>query len=105
MPNPVTIAEAQEKQLKGSARHFGAGFGDKPGGSRGYGEVGVDISKEFPKPWAKEFLGAADVVVTMGCGDSCPVVAGKRYEDWSWRTLRARPWQRSVRSTTRSVSG
>ena len=45
-------------------------------------EVGVDISKEFPKPWAKEFLGAADVVVTMGCGDSCPVVAGKRYEDW-----------------------
>jgi protein-tyrosine-phosphatase len=45
-------------------------------------EVGIDISKEFPKPWTKEFLGAADVVVTMGCGDSCPVVAGKRYEDW-----------------------
>ena len=45
-------------------------------------EVGIDISKEFPKPWAKEFLGAADVVVTMGCGDACPIVPGKRYEDW-----------------------
>jgi arsenate reductase (thioredoxin) len=45
-------------------------------------EVGIDISGEFPKPWTDEFLGAADVVVTMGCGDSCPLVPGKRYEDW-----------------------
>jgi protein-tyrosine-phosphatase len=45
-------------------------------------EVGIDISREFPKPWTDEFLGAADVVVTMGCGDSCPLVPGKRYEDW-----------------------
>jgi protein-tyrosine-phosphatase len=45
-------------------------------------EVGIDISKEFPKPWTDEFLGAADVVVTMGCGDACPLVPGKRYEDW-----------------------
>ncbi len=45
-------------------------------------EVGIDISQEFPKPWTDEFLGAADVVVTMGCGDSCPLVPGKRYEDW-----------------------
>ncbi len=45
-------------------------------------EVGIDISKEFPKPWTDEFLGAADVVVTMGCGDACPLVSGKRYEDW-----------------------
>ena len=45
-------------------------------------EVGIDISQEFPKPWTDEFLGAADVVVTMGCGDACPVVPGKRYEDW-----------------------
>ena len=45
-------------------------------------EVGIDISQEFPKRWTDEFLGAADVVVTMGCGDSCPVVPGKRYVDW-----------------------
>lgn len=45
-------------------------------------EVGIDISSAFPKPWTSEFLGAADVVVTMGCGDACPLVAGKHYEDW-----------------------
>jgi arsenate reductase len=46
-------------------------------------EVGVDISGEFPKPWTDEVVRAADVVITMGCGDACPVFPGKRYEDWS----------------------
>jgi protein-tyrosine-phosphatase len=45
-------------------------------------EVGIDISTEFPKPWTDEVVRAADVVVTMGCGDACPVFPGKRYEDW-----------------------
>lgn len=45
-------------------------------------EVGIDISGEFPKPWTDEVVRAADVVVTMGCGDACPFFAGKRYEDW-----------------------
>jgi protein-tyrosine-phosphatase len=45
-------------------------------------EVGIDISGEFPKPWTDEVVRAADVVVTMGCGDACPVFHGKRYEDW-----------------------
>ncbi len=45
-------------------------------------EVGVDISGEFPKPWTDEIVRAADVVVTMGCGDACPVFPGKRYLDW-----------------------
>ena len=45
-------------------------------------EVGIDISREFPKPWTDEIVQAADVVVTMGCGDACPVFPGKRYEDW-----------------------
>ena len=45
-------------------------------------EVGVDISGEIPQPWADEIVRAADVVVTMGCGDACPVVPGKRYVDW-----------------------
>ena len=45
-------------------------------------EVGVDITEEFPKPWTDEIVRAADVVITMGCGDACPFVPGKRYEDW-----------------------
>lgn len=46
-------------------------------------EVGIDISGEFPKPWTDEVVRAADVVVTMGCGDACPIFPGKRYEDWT----------------------
>ena len=45
-------------------------------------EIGIDISTEFPKPWTDEIVQAADVVVTMGCGDACPLFPGKRYEDW-----------------------
>ena len=45
-------------------------------------EVGIDIRQEFPKPLSDEVLQAADVVVTMGCGDACPLLPGKRYEDW-----------------------
>ncbi|MFF3669924.1 arsenate reductase ArsC [Microtetraspora malaysiensis] len=45
-------------------------------------ERGIDISAEFPKPWTDEVFQAADVVVTMGCGDACPVYPGKRYLDW-----------------------
>ena len=45
-------------------------------------EVGIDITTEFPKPWTEEIVRAADVVITMGCGDACPLYPGKRYEDW-----------------------
>ena len=45
-------------------------------------EVGVDISREFPKPLTDEVVRAADAVITMGCGDACPIYPGKRYEDW-----------------------
>ncbi len=45
-------------------------------------EVGIDISTEYPKPWTDEIARAADVIVTMGCGDACPFFPGKRYEDW-----------------------
>jgi arsenate reductase len=45
-------------------------------------ERGVDISGELPQPWADEIVRAADVIVTMGCGDACPVYPGKRYLDW-----------------------
>jgi len=45
-------------------------------------EVGIDIGGELPQPWSDEIVRAADVVVTMGCGDACPVFPGKRYLDW-----------------------
>jgi arsenate reductase (thioredoxin) len=45
-------------------------------------EVGVDLGEEFPKPLTDEFVRDADVVITMGCGDACPIYPGKRYEDW-----------------------
>ncbi|MDQ1515976.1 MAG: hypothetical protein QOE80_1806 [Actinomycetota bacterium] len=46
-------------------------------------EVGIDIAREFPKPWTEDGVRAADVVVTMGCGDTCPWFPGTRYEDWA----------------------
>jgi protein-tyrosine-phosphatase len=46
-------------------------------------EVGVDMGEEFPKPLTDEVVQAADVVITMGCGDACPIYPGKRYEDWT----------------------
>ena len=45
-------------------------------------EVGLDVSREFPKPMTDEVVEAADAVITMGCGDACPIYPGKRYEDW-----------------------
>jgi protein-tyrosine-phosphatase len=45
-------------------------------------EVGIDIRQEYPKPWTTEIVQAADVVITMGCGDACPIFPGTRYEDW-----------------------
>jgi len=45
-------------------------------------ELGVDLGEEFPKPLTDEAVRAADVVITMGCGDACPIYPGKKYEDW-----------------------
>jgi arsenate reductase (thioredoxin) len=45
-------------------------------------ELGIDISREFPKPLTDEAVASADVVITMGCGDACPYYAGRRYLDW-----------------------
>jgi protein-tyrosine-phosphatase len=45
-------------------------------------EIGVDMAQEFPKPLTDEVVRAADVVITMGCGDACPIYPGKKYEDW-----------------------
>ena len=45
-------------------------------------EVGIDITNEFPKPWTDEIVQASDVIITMGCGDTCPIFPGHRYEEW-----------------------
>jgi arsenate reductase len=54
-----------------------------PAAIEAMGERGIDISREYPKPWTDEIVRAADVVITMGCGDACPVFPGKRYEEWT----------------------
>ena len=53
-----------------------------PSAIQAMAEVGIDITGEFPKPWTDEIVQAADVVITMGCGDACPIFPGKRYENW-----------------------
>jgi arsenate reductase (thioredoxin) len=70
------------------ARAVGWSGGSDPGSDinlvavEAMAEIGIDISMGFAKPWTLEVLAAADVVVTMGCGDACPLVPGKHYEDW-----------------------
>ncbi|HEY6593353.1 MAG TPA: arsenate reductase ArsC [Asanoa sp.] len=58
------------------------GFEVNPAAIAAMAERGIDISDEYPKPWTDEVVRAADVVITMGCGDACPIFPGKRYEDW-----------------------
>ena len=58
------------------------GIDVNPGAIAAMAERGVDISREYPKPWTDEVVRAADVVVTMGCGDACPIFPGTRYENW-----------------------
>jgi protein-tyrosine-phosphatase len=53
-----------------------------PGVVAAMAEAGIDITREFAKPWTDEFVLAADIVITMGCGDACPLLPGKHYEDW-----------------------
>ncbi|HYB36458.1 MAG TPA: arsenate reductase ArsC [Mycobacterium sp.] len=53
-----------------------------PAAVQAMAEIGIDITEEFPKPGTDEIVRAADVVITMGCGDACPIFPGKRYENW-----------------------
>ena len=66
-------------------------------------EAGIDIAGEQPQRWTEEHARAADVVVTMGCGDVCPVYPGKRYEDWELTDPAGRPVEfvRTVRDEIR----
>src|SRR5262245_13132705 len=57
-------------------------------------EVGIDLGASFPKPLTEEAVRASDAVVTMGCGDACPVFPGKRYEDWDVEDPAGKPMER-----------
>jgi protein-tyrosine-phosphatase len=84
----------RSQMAAGFTRHLGGASvdvfsgGSEPGTSlnqaavAAMAEKGIDISRELPQPWADELVRAADVIVTMGCGDACPVYPGKRYMDW-----------------------
>lgn len=82
------IAAAWLRQVCGDDVTVWSG-GTDPGGSisanvaAAMAEVGIDLGEEFPKPWTDEVVEGADVIITMGCGEACPVIPGKRYEDWS----------------------
>ena len=67
-----------------AVRSAGSQPGDRlePGVVEAMDELGIDVTHEFPKPLTDEVVRAADVVITMGCGDSCPIYPGKHYEDW-----------------------
>jgi protein-tyrosine-phosphatase len=75
------------RELAGDSA-IGLSGGSEPGNAvnpaavAAMGEIGIDISREYPNPWTDEIVRAADVVITMGCGDACPIFPGKRYEDW-----------------------
>ena len=68
-----------------SVRSGGSAPGEhiNPAVANAMAEIGLDLSKEFPKPVTDAAVRAADVVITMGCGDVCPIYPGKRYEDWA----------------------
>jgi arsenate reductase len=76
-------------QTAAGERAVGWSGGSEPGAElnaavvEAMAERGIDITREFPKPWTDEIVRAADVVITMGCGDACPIFPGKRYEEWT----------------------
>jgi protein-tyrosine-phosphatase len=81
------MAAGWAQHLAGDAVEVFSGGSDpasevNPSAVAAMAEVGIDISTEFPKPWTDEIVRAADVIVTMGCGDSCPIFPGTRYLDW-----------------------
>jgi arsenate reductase len=81
------MAAAWARHLAGGAVDVASGGSTpadrvNPSAIAAMAEVGIDLAGEFPKPWTDEIVRAADVIVTMGCGDACPIFPGKRYLDW-----------------------
>jgi len=100
----LCVRNAGRSQMAGGwFRHFAAdravawSGGSEPGSAldpnavAAMAEVGIDISDGYPKPWTDEIVRGSDLVVTMGCGDACPIVPGQRYEDWALPDPAGRP--------------
>jgi arsenate reductase (thioredoxin) len=87
------MAQALYERLGGEARSAGSRPEHElhPEVVEALAEVGIDVSQRRPKPIATADVEWADVVVTMGCGDACPVLPGKRYVDWNLPDPRGRP--------------
>ncbi len=74
-------------------------------------EVGIDISRSTPREWTDDDVASADVAVTMGCGDTCPVFAGVRYQDWDvddpsgWTVENIRPVRDDIKSRVETLIG
>ena len=101
-------AAEQARRRPGARPHRGLGRPPSeinPAVVEAMAEVGVDLSEEFPKPLTDEVVRAADAVITMGCGDACPIYPGKRYEDWELEDPAGRTSRPCVGSATRSSSG
>ena len=85
--------------------------GSEPGDSlnpaavQAMAEVGIDISAQVPQRWTEDILHRVDVVVTMGCGDTCPFIPGKRYVDWALDDPKGRPLEdvRRIRDEIKSL--
>ena len=97
-----------ERAAAGRHRALSAGSEADPGGRvhpevvDGHARVGVDLADARAAPLSDDLVAAADVVVTMGCGDACPYLPGKRYVDWELEDPRAPPSRTSAPPATRS---
>jgi arsenate reductase (thioredoxin) len=101
----------RSQMAAGWMRHLGGGEVDvfsggsepadavNPAAVEAMAEKGIDISAQTPRPWTDDIIRGADVVVTMGCGDTCPVFPGKRYLDWELEDPSGKPVEtvRSIR--------
>ena len=87
---PVMLGGSIEHNLKTVSLLHRTPY-DKKLAERLMGELGLDLSQEFPKPLTDEVVRAADIVITMGCGDACPLYAGKKYEDWELEDPAGKP--------------
>ena len=79
------------------------GTATNPAAIQAMAEVGIDIAASHPQPWTDEVVRTVDVVITMGCGDVCPIYPGKRYEDWELNDPAGQPVEvvREVRDEIR----
>ncbi|SPD85498.1 protein of unknown function [Micropruina glycogenica] len=83
LPNgPRLLPSPHWQQSRRLVRRLRTWTRDQPDYRRGHGRTRHRHRHEFPKPWTDETVRAADVVITMGCGDACPIFPGKRYESW-----------------------